>query len=162
MPAFGAVAPTHLVAVAAGGLSTNPSPIPVHSPQNPSPLQAQPQAANWFPIQQQPQQPQVANTNLFPLPTQLTPFSNTVGVGLRPQATGAAGVANPFRALMFTSAGLGPGAGLSAGVGMGGVGASCLMPVLVRGPSAVTTVGPGAGASLFGSRIGEVGIPSSG
>lgn len=39
----------------------------------------------------------------FPLPSQRTNGGPTLGVGLRPQATGALGAANPFRATMFAT-----------------------------------------------------------
>ncbi|KAH7922316.1 ANTH-domain-containing protein [Leucogyrophana mollusca] len=77
---------------------------------------------------------------------------STVGVGLRPQATGAMGGANPFRASMFTGSGGGPGSNGSSA------------PPL---PSSTSTPQFGAfgggtnGASPFGAGFGGSGAFSN-
>ena len=102
--------------------------------------------------------------------TNPAPFSNTVGVGLRPQATGSAGVANPFRASMFATAGSNAtGAfGSSAAPAAPGVPASGSLPAFGSNGSSSpfsssgfgTNPGAGLGSantSLFGGSGGSGG-----
>lgn len=73
---------------------------------------------------------------------------NTVGSGLRPQMTGAAGAANPFRATMFSTTAPSM-AGGGFGGGSGGLPNSSSMPGL--GNSPFSTNNPNQGAPSFGS-----------
>ncbi|KAI0741287.1 ANTH domain-containing protein [Daedaleopsis nitida] len=89
-----------------------------------------------------------SQTTGFPgLGTQPTGFGSSLGVGLRPQATGTLGGANPFRASMFAMTGSpGPAAGPGAS-GAGGLGTN---PSLL---SSTSTTSYGTGA--FGSSLGS-------
>ncbi|PCH44102.1 ANTH-domain-containing protein [Wolfiporia cocos MD-104 SS10] len=69
------------------------------------------------------------------------------GVGLRPQMTGSAGAANPFRATMFTAT----SSATSSGFGAGNAG----MPSFLTS----TPTGGGLGSSLFGAGNSGTGAP---
>lgn len=99
-------------------------------------------------------------TGSFGTSTTTPPFSSglTTGVGLRPQATGMAGAANPFRASMFTQGNNPTGGAPSAfgGLGSSAFGNSSSSPSLGNTPTGfMGSGGAGAGSNMFGGAFGS-------
>ena len=82
-----------------------------------------------------------------PLPSQRVNGSSTPGVGLRPQATGTLGAANPFRATMFATTSAPPPNVSSA---LTSSTSTPLYGVLSNGTGAFSGFGPGFGHGAFG------------